>query len=568
MHEESASSGEAALRQIGPQASPIGRSGHFLGRWIGLGEPFRIKETTLLLTVSVFMALAFNTAFFAKLIAIYPLSFRYLLFHFSVLLIVVALTAFLLILFSSKYTTKPLAVLLIFASALVNYFVNQYGIVVDAVMLQNVFETDLGESLDLLTVPLGLHALFLGVLPGVIVWRLQGDYRRGFSNVLRKSGLAASALALIALALFGSASTFASFFREYKAVRAYVNPAGYIYAVGKLVASSAHVSAGAIQPYAADARRDPLDHPRRLVIFVVGETARADHFSLNGYARKTNPLLEQEDIVNFSNVMSAGTSTSVSVPAMFSHLTREDYDDYEARHTENVVDILSHVGVSVLWRENNSDSKSVATRVAYEDFKSPDRNPISEGEPRDEGMLVDLQEYIDQQAGDVLVVLHTMGNHGPAYYKRYPAAFEVFTPVCHSNQLEECSQEEINNAYDNAILYTDYFLSQVIRLLERNDDSFETAMLYFSDHGESLGENNMYLHGYPYAFAPLTQKHVPAVFWFGRRFPIDLAAIRARSSDPYAHDHIFHTLLGLFEVKTDTYIEQLDMVSPYLTDEP
>jgi len=168
----------------------------------------------------------------------------------------------------------------------------------------------------------------------------------------------------------------------------------------------------------------------------------------------------------------------------------------------------------------------------------------------------------------VMIVLHSMGNHGPAYYKRYPKVFEVFTPVCQSNRLEQCSAEEINNAYDNAILYTDYFLSKVIALLKRNDAKFETAMLYFSDHGESLGENNMYLHGYPYALAPMEQIHVPAVFWFGSKFPLDLERIRAKSGEPYSHDNIFHTLLGLFEVETTAYDPKLDMVSPFVRDKP
>ena len=555
----------------GPVAAVTGRFakiGHIIRRLLGGGESYRIKETTLIIAVSVFMGLAFNTVFFTEVFALYPLSLRYLLFHLGILVIVVALTAFLFALVSSKFTTKPLVMLLLGLSSIVSYFVNQYGIVVDSVMLQNVLETNLAESLDLLSLQLVLQVFFMGILPGVMVWRLKVDYQGFFKNLLRKTILAVSALALIALSLFGSASTFASFLREHKSTRAYVNPVGYIYAVGKLIASRAHVSDGIIQPYAEDARRESRENRRRLIIFVVGETARADHFSLNGYARETNPLLKREAIVNFSNVMSAGTSTAVSVPAMFSHLTREDFDGYEARHTENILDILARVGVSVLWRDNNSDSKGVAVRLKYEDLKNPDRNPICDDECRDEGMLVDLQDYIDQQPGDVLVVLHSMGNHGPAYYKRYPKAFEVFTPVCKSNRLEQCSSEEINNAYDNAILYTDYFLSKVIGLLKQNDAQFETAMMYFSDHGESLGENNMYLHGYPYALAPMAQKHVPAIFWFGEKFPIDLAKIRTQSGEPYSHDNIFHTLLGLLEVKTSTYLPQLDMVSPYISEKP
>jgi len=537
-------------------------------RVFGGGEPFRIKEITLLLAISFFMVAAYNTGFFAKVFEIYPVGWRYLRFHVALFAAVFGLTVFLFALVSSRYTTKPFAVVLFITSSLVNYFVTHYGVVVDADMLRNILQTNLAETLDLLSVPLVLHVLFLGVLPSIVVLRLRIEYRPFFRSVLAKSVLAVGSLLLISVALFSSASAFASFLREHKSLRTYVNPAAYIYAAGKLIGSTYHKAPGKILPYAEDARRTPTGKKPWLIILVVGETARADRFSLNGYGRETNPLLKQEDIVSFTNVMSAGTSTAVSVPAMFSHLPREKYNAGVAAHTENILDILNRVGVSVLWRDNNSDSKGVAVRVTYEDFKTTARNPICDEECRDEGMLVDLQGYVDRQPGDVLVVLHQMGSHGPAYYKRYPKAFEVFTPVRYTNQLEDCTREEINNAYDNSIRYTDYFLAQTIALLKRNDDRFETALLYFSDHGESLGEHNMYLHGYPYALAPVEQKHIPAVFWFGPSFPIDRAGLRARANDPYSHDYLFHTLLSLFGVKTAAYQPRLDMVSPFLLTDP
>ena len=565
MSHDSENAQSPALSTTNSSVSLTGKITQFVCRIFGLGEPFEIKETTLIVSTALFLTLVHNTTFFAKVFEIYPPSGRYLLFHVGLLIIIFALTSFLFALFSSKYTTKPIVAGVLLTSSVVSYFVNHYGIVVDSDMLENVRQTNPAESLELMSLPLLAQFIFLGIIPSAIVWRLKLDYRTFAKNLLRKAVLAVSALVVITATLFTSASTFASFLREHKSVRAYVNPIGYIYAVGKLVGAHHNVVDDTIRPYATDAHRPIQTDRRRLVIMVVGETARADRFSLNGYERETNPLLKQEDVINFSDVMAAGTSTAISVPAMFSHLTREEFNGGVARHTENILDILARVGVSVLWRDNNSDSKGVAVRLPYEDFKSPERNPICDDECRDEGMLVDLQTYVDQQPGDVIVVLHQMGNHGPAYYKRYPKSFEVFTPVCQTGQLQNCSAEEINNAYDNAILYTDYFLSQTINFLKRNDDTFETAMIYFSDHGESLGERNMYLHGYPYAFAPIEQKHVPAVFWFGQKFPVDRDAMRAQSAAPYSHDNIFHSLLGLFEVKTEAYVPTLDMVSPYFT---
>jgi len=311
-----------------------------------------------------------------------------------------------------------------------------------------------------------------------------------------------------------------------------------------------------------DAKIPATDTDRELIILVVGEAARADRFSLNSYAKETNPLLKKEGVINFPNMYSCDTSTATSVPCMFSIFGREQYSDKKTKTTENLLDVLRHAGIHILWRDNNSDSKGVALNVTYENFKDPKNNPVCDVECRDEGMLSGLQEYISRQkTGDILIVLHQMGNHGPAYYKRYPESFERFKPVCKTSQLEKCTHEEISNAYDNAILYTDYFLSKVIGLLKNNDKQFETAMVYMSDHGESLGESGLYLHGLPYFMAPDAQKHIGAVMWFGEGFHLDKQALRDKSTKAYSHDHLFHTILGLMEVKTSAYDKQKDIIN-------
>jgi lipid A ethanolaminephosphotransferase len=248
---------------------------------------------------------------------------------------------------------------------------------------------------------------------------------------------------------------------------------------------------------------------------------------------------------------------------MFSNLGRQNYSDKEAKSTENVIDVLKHSGVNVLWRDNNSDSKGVALRVEYHDYKISQNNTLCEDECRDEGMLVGLQKYVDAQKGDIVIVLHQMGNHGPAYYKRYPKAFEKFTPTCQTNQVEKCSAEEIGNAYDNAILYTDYFLSKTITFLKQNDKNFQTSMIYMADHGESLGEKGLYLHGIPYFMAPEEQTHIGALMWFGSQSKerIDVASLVQRASQEYSHDNLFHTILGVMGVKTALYDRTKDILT-------
>jgi lipid A ethanolaminephosphotransferase len=226
------------------------------------------------------------------------------------------------------------------------------------------------------------------------------------------------------------------------------------------------------------------------------------------------------------------------------------------------MDVLNRARVHLLWRDNNSKSQNTARAATYQDYRRPDVNPVCDDECRDEGMLVGLQEYIDSQSErDIIIILHQKGNHGPAYYSRYPASFEKFTPVCRSNQFDECTMAEIGNAYDNAVLYTDYFLSRVIELLKINSDQFETAMLYISDHGESLGEHNVYLHGLPYIIAPDEQTHAAAVFWFSENSKVNIASLGEKAAEPFCHDNFFHMVLGLMAIETTVYDESLDMLA-------
>jgi lipid A ethanolaminephosphotransferase len=255
---------------------------------------------------------------------------------------------------------------------------------------------------------------------------------------------------------------------------------------------------------------------------------------------------------------SCGTSTAESVPCMFSIFDRANYSYKKGISTENVVDVLNKTNeVSILWRDNNSDSKGVALRVDFEDYRTSQTNTICDDECRDEGMIVGLDKYIEQHKNkNILIVLHQMGNHGPAYYKRYVKEFEKFAPVCKTNQLEACSKEEVSNAYDNAVLYTDYFLSKVINFLKPYSQNFETSMFYISDHGESLGENGLYLHGMPYFIAPDAQKHVASVMWLGN-------GKKENIEKPYSQDNLFHTLLGFYGVKTSVYKEDMDILNDY-----
>ncbi len=440
-----------------------------------------VSHTKLCILLSVILVLFYNFAFFKNLIAVYPLSLQHAVFIGSLALLIISFITLTLLALTSRYTTRPLFIILLLTSSLSSYFMDSYNIVIDSTMLQNTAATNFNETLDLFSFKLLLYILLLGILPSIFIYKVKIKERPLNKELWSKSKLAVISLLIMVsqLLLFGNA--YASFFREHKPLRQYTNPLFYLYSTGKYIHQRTKTDYALIYSTGLDAAIPEDDNERELMIFVLGETARADHFSLNGYTKQTNPLLSKQDIISFTNMSSCGTSTAVSVPCIFSRFERTQYNESKSYSTENLLDVMTHAGVHTLWRDNNSDSKGVALRIPYEDFKTPEKNHHCDPECRDIGMLDGLQTFINQQpTGDILIVLHQMGNHGPAYYKRYPKSFEKFTPACQSNLLNECSIEEINNAYDNTILYTDYFLAETIKLLKQNNAKFETSMLYIS----------------------------------------------------------------------------------------
>ncbi|HIP39156.1 MAG TPA: phosphoethanolamine--lipid A transferase [Desulfocapsa sulfexigens] len=520
-----------------------------------------ISTTKLIFLVSLFFVLFDNSAFFHHVLQIYPLSLKNLGFLISLAIGLLTFIMLFLTLLSSKLTTKPVLILFLILSAAASYFMNNYNVVIDHIMIQNIFQTNLAETSDLLNPELLYYCMLLGVLPAFFVYRVRIEPETFRNTVLKRIKIAFLSICIIFGSILLFSKFYTSFFREHKPLRYYTNPVYYVYSAGKYVNRKFKTSKTVIQPLGLDAKMSATDSDRELIILVVGEAARADRFSLNGYQRETNPLLQQEDIISFTNMYSCGTSTAYSVPCMFSVLPRNEYSDSKGASIENLLDVLQHAHVNVQWRDNNSNSKHIAGNVPYYNYQLPSVNSECDTECRDMGMLTGLQEYINNQPkGDIFIVLHQMGNHGPAYYKRYPTAFEKFTPVCKTNQIDECSKEEIGNGYDNAILYTDFFLDQIIKLLKNNSQQFETAMVYMSDHGESLGEYGLYLHGLPYQMAPDTQKHIASVFWFGENFHLDRKSLREKASKRFSHDNLFHTILGMMEIETSIYDKRLDIL--------
>ncbi len=520
-----------------------------------------ISSLALIILVSLWIVLFDNIAFFKQLTAVYPISVEYAPFLLSQLSVLTLIFMLIFVLLGYKYTLKPILIFMLLLTSIQNYFMVTYNILVDKNMIENVIQTDSSEALDLVNSTLVLYFLFLGLLPSWFVYRVSITYGSFKQLVWSKIKTIITILLLIWLMLFSFSKHYTSFFREHKIIRTYINPLASFFSLTSYLKAQFVSQNIPFEQIGLDAKQAKKSK-RNILIFVVGEATRADHFALNGYTKQTNPLMSKEDIVNFSNVSSCGTTTAVSVPCMFSFYKKSSYNSSRGKHSENLLDILNRAGVEVLWRDNNSDSKGVAVRLDYASYKSKEHNSICDIECRDEGMLKGLEEKIKATKRDMIIVLHQMGNHGPAYYKRYPKEFEKFKPACHNNQLEHCTKEEIANAYDNALLYSDYFLSKVVALLKKEEDeTTQTAMLYVADHGESLGEGGVYLHGLPYFIAPDAQTKVPMVMWFSKNYEIDRDKFKKIEKKELSHDNLFSTLLGMFKVKTKVYNREDDIFS-------
>jgi lipid A ethanolaminephosphotransferase len=515
-----------------------------------------MSPVQLIIATAVFIVATGNVAFFTLLVNAYPLVGENIGFLASVAILQTALLILFLMPLAYRGIVKPGLALILLVTAVCAYFADQYGVVIDSVMIHSTFATNTREALDLVNIGFAARLVLLGLLPACLVLLAPLRDAPLTTRLWQNLGVCGACLIAVVVVLFAFSAHYTSFFREHKVIRFYTNPIGPVYALGYVLAVDRESTPQTIESVAGDAHivRAPGQRPK-LAILVVGEAVRFHNLGLNGYHRDTTPELAALDVINFRDFKSCGTATAVSVPCMFSALGQNDFSIDAAARQENLLDILQRAGVSVLWRDNNSDSKGVANRVPYESYMSPSVNTVCGVECRDEGMLPGLQAWVDARPGtDILIVLHQMGNHGPAYYKRYPAAFEVYTPACESNELAACTDAEIVNAYDNAIRYTDYFLSRVIALLRQNAADRATAMLYVSDHGESLGEFGLYLHGLPRSLAPDEQVHVPAILWLGNDTGIDRTAMQAQAGKPWSHDNLFPTMLDLFNVRTDALI--------------
>ena len=564
---------------------------HTLTRWLpflaNTRTPFHSSDTAnapqawhpawLVVLVSVWLATACNVPLWREVAALPDhTGLRGASFGLAFAVIVAAGNVALLSLLAWGRGLKPALVLVVLMAALGTYFMLSYGIVIDASMLTNVLQTDVREAGDLLNWRLAATVLALAVPP--LWWLLRRPVRPlgALRHVAHNGALLLAAVVVLVASLLLVFQDFASTMRNHTQLRYLINPLNTVYALGNIATKPLRMDTRTILPVGRDAQLGASyagQSKPPLLVLVLGETGRAGNFGVNGYERDTTPLLAaRPDLISAGNAWACGTSTAASVPCMFSHLGRNGYEARRANF-EGLMDVLQHAGLAVLWVDNQSGCKGTCDRI-------PNANTSAQKDPElcptgsdclDNIMLKGLDQRLadlpaEQRQRGTVVVLHQMGSHGPAYSKRSAPERKKFLPECTSNALQECDRQQVVNAYDNSIVETDHFLDSVLNWLGKQSNQAQPAMIYVADHGESLGENNIYLHGLPYSIAPDVQKHVPWITWLSpamqsRTGTATPCLQKELAQQRITHDNYFHSVLGLMDVQTGAYQPELDIFS-------
>ncbi|MGL6336868.1 phosphoethanolamine transferase [Aeromonas jandaei] len=488
-------------------------------------------------------------------------------FAISLPILLVAALNFVFIPFSIPYFIKPFFTILILLSSVVSYTMMKYRVLFDQTMIQNIFETNQNEAFSYINLPIIGWIVISGILPSVLLFAVDIEYpKRWFIGIAKRIASMLASFLVICVIAGLYYQDYVSVGRNNPNLQREIVPANFVNSTFKYVYKRYLAEPIPFTTLGDDATRTVSKEKPTLMFLVIGETARGKNFSMNGYEKDTNAFTSKiQNVISFQDVRSCGTATAVSIPCMFSNMGRKDYDDNQARNSEGLLDVLQKSGISVYWKENDGGCKGVCDRVPHVEINPKDYPQLCDKNTcYDEVLLQNIDDEIAQMKGDKLVALHLIGSHGPTYYKRYPDVHRVFQPDCPRSDIENCSNEELVNTYDNTIRYTDFVIAEMIKKLKSYEDKYNTSLLYVSDHGESLGAMGLYLHGTPYKFAPDDQTRVPMQVWMSPGLiadkGIDLGCMqKIAQSSRFSHDNLFSSMLGIWDVKTSVYDQNLDI---------
>ena len=463
--------------------------------------PFQLSYSALAGLLACYYTIVVNTPIYFEFYKILSeLSNVHVIFVLAIPVFIFLILNILFNIFCWPYFAKPFFIFLLISSSLVSYAMLFYGINVDYGMIENIFETDINEAATYLSLQSLAWVGITGIIPSIL---LALAPMKPSVGIFKKLMVIALSVIILVMVLFFTYKDFSSVGRNNSYLREMVIPTHYTYSTYKYINETYFTSPIQYKKIGLDAKKttNTVDEKPTLVFFILGETARSQNYALNGYAKNTNP------------------------------------------YTENV-------------------AKGI-TKIEIDHAKN---NPHCNGNTCfDMALLEGVEEDVSNLTGeDKMLIMHIMGSHGPTYYLRYPKEQQHFLPDCQRSDIENCSTEQIINTYDNTIVYTDYVISQAIDKLKKMSKEYNTALFYISDHGESLGEKGLFLHGVPYAFAPTTQTTVPLITWMSEGFKkskhLDESCLKNEAqNNTYSHDYIFSSLLGIMDVQTKAYNKDLDI---------
>ncbi|WP_293893306.1 phosphoethanolamine--lipid A transferase EptA [Flavobacterium sp.] len=457
----------------------------------------------------------------------------------SLMILMLVLNAFVfyLIFFLSRFVGKFLLVLFFIVNSIAVYFINTYSVIIDESMIGNVLNTKYEEASSFFSIKLIVYIILFGVIPSIFIIKAK------IISVTWKKFLITISLTLLFILtlVFANATNVLWIDKNSKTLGGLAMPWSY----------TVNISLFYVHQYKKNEKEILLpnatikDNKKSVVVLVIGESARSQNFSLYGYKKNTNPLLSKTPNLFHFNANSCATYTTAGVKGILEHKNTDDL--YEI-----LPNYLYRNNVEVIWRTTNWGEPPVHIKN-YQKREVLMPNCKGEGCDYDEILLTGLKEQIlASKKNKILIVLHTSTSHGPTYSKKYPPQFETFKPVCNSVELGKCSQTELINAYDNTIVYTDYILSKVIENLKQLKE-YNSAMIFVSDHGESLGENNLYMHGLPMSIAPKEQYEIPFIVW------VSDSTKQLKPNKILSQNYVFHSVLNFLGIQSPIYNEKMNI---------
>jgi len=433
--------------------------------------------------------------------------------------------------------------ILVLAGSILAYFRFSLGISITADLLQSVFDNDLKTSLDLINPTLILFVLInLGASLFIVRYRFLKVhvFRPWFHFIF------ATALLFVTTVLKS---------RITQPVQHRI-PFSLVFSCKDYLQNKQVVES--IRPdstFGTTSETDSL-----VLVYVQGESLRADHLPSNGYKRPTTPLLEKDSIISFSNIYNPYTTTDKSIPYILTNADSNHPD--RANSNRSFISYFNRCGYDSYWIANQEPASAFIyfTKESHHTIHINNGKTVYNFEPYswlDTQMDSVFHQILASPSPKKLIILHTIGSHW--WYKaHYSRNHEIFKPVIESRNIPSNTTEQLINTYDNTIVETDYFLDGLIQQLKNK----KAILIYLSDHGEALGENGHWLHG---TNAPPIH-HPACIIWmsdtYKSAFPMAYSIANNNKDKYFNSDFLFHSILDAAKIKTRIFEPHLSIFRP------